>query len=223
MIRQRPTLQWPQVDSSPFSGLSVLGAALLILLHVSLALAALTDEPKAEPAKTSGLPVVELKRDTPVDFEKEILPILKNNCLACHNQTKAKAGLNLETPQSMLKGGDSGPAVSPGRSAESLIFKAAAHLDPDLVMPPKDNKANASELKPEELALLKLWIDQGAKGEVRAAAPVNWLDKPPALDPIFAVALTRDGQFAACGRGNQIAVYHLLSRQLVARLVDPNL
>src|SRR5204863_3116581 len=109
-------------------------------------------------AKPAGLPVAELKRDAPVDFEKEILPTLKNNCLACHNTTKAKGGLNLETPQLMLKGGDTGPAVAPGKSAESLLFKAAGHLDPELIMPPRDNKANASDLRPEQLALLKLLI-----------------------------------------------------------------
>jgi WD40 repeat protein len=177
----------------------------------------------AQSPKPTGLPVAELSRDTRVDFEKEILPALKNNCLAFHNTTKAKGGLNLETPQLMLKGGDTGPAVVPGKSAESLVFKAAAHLDPELTMPPKDNKANASDLAAEQLALLKLWIDQGAKGEVRAATPVNWLDKPPALDPIFAVALTRDGQFAACGRGNRIDVYHVPSSRLVARLADEKL
>src|ERR1043166_9335376 len=186
-------------------------------------LVAFAGDPSSEPKRAAALPVAELKRDVPVDFEREILPVLKNNCLACHNQTKAKAGLNLETPQGILKGGDTGPAVTPGRSGDSLIFKAAAHLDPDLIMPPKDNKVNASELKPEQLALLKLWIDQGAKGEVRAAVPVHWLQKPPSLEPILAVALTRDGQFAACGRGNQIFVYHVLSGQLLTRLVDPNL
>jgi WD40 repeat protein len=177
----------------------------------------------AQSPKPTGLAVAELSRDTRVDFEKEILPALKNNCLACHNTTKAKGGLNLETPQLMLKGGDTGPAVVPGKSAESLVFKAAANLDPELTMPPKDNKANASNLAAEQLALLKLWIDQGAKGDVRTATPVNWLDKPPALDPIFAVALTRDGQFAACGRGNRIDVYHVPSSRLIARLADEKL
>src|SRR5206468_4755863 len=202
---------------------SSLAAGVIVLLCQCSMFPAFAGEPKGEPNKAAGLPVAELQRETPVDFETEILPILKNNCLACHNQTKAKAGLNLETPQWILKGGDTGPALVPGRSAESLLFKAAAHLDPDLMMPPKDNKVNASELKSEQLALVKLWIDQGAKGEVRASAPIHWLEKPPSLDPILGVALTRDGQFAACGRGNQISVYHVLSGQLVARLIDPNL
>ncbi len=197
-------------------------AVTLLLATVSLSPAlAAEGEPAAPPR--AALPVAELKRDTAVDFEKEILPFFKNSCLACHNTTKAKAGLNLETPQLMLKGGDSGPAFVAGYGATSLVFKASAHLDPELIMPPKDNKANAANLTPDQLALLRLWIDQGGKGEVRAAAPVNWLEKPPSLDPILAVALTEDGQFAACGRGNRIDVYHVPSRRLVAALADTKL
>jgi hypothetical protein len=132
----------------------------------------------AQEAKPASLPVAELKHETSVDFEKEILPALKSNCLACHNTTKAKGGLNLETPQLMLKGGDTGPAVAPGKGAESLVFKAAAHLDPELIMPPKDNKANASELTPGNPRRLAL-DRSGRQGRSAAAAPVSWLDKPP--------------------------------------------
>ncbi len=176
----------------------------------------------AEPGKP-GLPVAELKRESVVDFESEILPIFRNNCLACHNTTKAKAGLNLETPALILKGGDNGPAVQPGRSKDSLLFKAAAHLDPELIMPPKDNKANASDLSPNQLALLKLWIEQGAKGEVHASTTVHWLENPPVLDPVLALDLTADGQFAACSRGGRVDVYHVPSGRRTARLVDPTI
>ncbi len=168
------------------------------------------------------LAIVESKRADAIDFESEILPILKGNCLACHNQTKGKADLVLETPQTILKGGESGPAVVPGKSSESLLFKAASHQQKP-AMPPKDNKVNAVDLTAEQLGLLKLWIDQGAKGEVRASAPVDWQPLPEVVNPIFAVALTLDGQFAACGRGNQIFVYHIPSAQLAQRLVDPQL
>ena len=166
-----------------------------------------------------ALPIADMKRTDPVDFEKEILPILKNDCLACHNQTKAKAGLILETPQTILRGGDSGPAVVPGNPSESLLFKAAAHLD-DSKMPPKDNKVNAVELKPEELALLKLWIEQGAKGEVHASAAVAWQPLPDGLNPIYAVAVTTDGQFAACGRANDVFIYNIPTARLITRITN---
>ena len=176
----------------------------------------------ADETKPAALAIAELARDTPVDFEREILPLLKNNCLACHNQTKAKAELILETPATIRKGGDSGPAIVPGKSAESLLLKVTAHREKPF-MPPKDNKVNATDFTSGQLALLKLWIDQGARGEVHAAAPIHWLAQPPELEPILAVALTSDGQFAACGRGNDVLIYHIPSGQLAARLAAAGL
>ena len=174
-------------------------------------------------AEPKPLPMANVSRDTSVDFEKEILPILKNNCLACHGESKPKAGLVLETPQSILKGGDSGPAVVPGKSAESILLKAAAHQDVDMIMPPRDNKVNAGPLKPDELGLLKLWIDQGATGQVSIVNSIDWQPLPESVNPIYAIALTADGQFAACGRANEIFIYHLPARRLITRLVDKQL
>ena len=198
------------------ASLRLRGLLFILVLATAAPFAAEDQSPKA-------IPIAKVQHAGAVDFQNEILPILKNNCLACHNQTKPKGGLILETPQTMLKGGDTGPAVSPKKPRESLLLKAASHQDPDLVMPPADNKVAAMPLRPEELGLISLWIEQGAKGEVRASAPIQWQPIPPGLSAIYAVALTRDGQFAACGRENQIFVYHLPSRRLVARLNDPRL
>ncbi|MDB6040783.1 MAG: Planctomycete cytochrome [Verrucomicrobiales bacterium] len=169
------------------------------------------------------IPISKIEHAGAVDFEKEVLPILKQNCLACHNQTKAKGSLILETPQSMIKGGDTGPGVLPDKSAESLILRAAAHLDPDLEMPPPDNKVAANPLTPEELGLLRLWIEQGAKGEVRGLGPIDWQPLPPQLNAIFALALSSDGHFVACGRGNRIFVYDLVCSRLAGELTDESL
>jgi len=199
--------------------LNLLVAALAVLLPLRVAWA--EDAPTAE-APRATIPIAQSKRTDAVDFEKELLPVLKGNCLACHNQTKAKADLVLETPQTILKGGESGPAVVPGKSGESLILKVASHQDKPH-MPPKDNKVNAADLTPEQLGLVKLWIDQGAQGEVHAAVPVQWQALAAGVNPIFAVALTADGQFAACSRANQIFVYHIPSGQFVQNLTDGGL
>ena len=166
--------------------------------------------------------IAKIERKSPVDFEKEILPILKNNCLACHNKTITKAGLILETPPDIIKGGDSGKAVVLKRSGDSLLLKVASHQVKPM-MPPRNNKVEASDLTSEDLGLIKLWIDQGAKGEVHGTGPIVWQPLPEGLNPIYAVALTSDGQFAACGRANQIFIYHIPSKQLVTRLTDPQL
>ena len=168
-----------------------------------------------------GLPVAELKRDTPVDFAREIVPFLKKNCFACHNQKKAKADLNLESPQAMITGGDSGPALVPGKPMESLIFTYAAHLEED-PMPPAKNKARAENLSPEQLALLKLWIEQGGKGTSAAllAGPAEWQSLDD-VKSIYSVAISPDGRYAACGRGNRLYLYDLRTASLAAELVDP--
>ncbi|MDB5352902.1 MAG: domain, G-beta repeat [Planctomycetota bacterium] len=154
-----------------------------------------------------------------IDFYRDVYPILKSNCIACHNKTTTKAALNMETPEAMRKGGDSGEGVIPGNGAESLIFQAAAHIG-NVEMPPRGNKSGASKLKPDELALLRAWIDQGAKSSVKQTRQVVWQPLPPGVHPIYSVAMTRDGRVAACGRANQVFVYDLATRQFDESLTN---
>ena len=200
----------------------------LLLACVSLVAA---DAARAEDAP-KPLPVADVKRDAPVSFEKEILPILSANCLACHNRTKAKGDLVLETPTDILKGGESGASVVPKKPEDSLLLKVSAHRQ-DPVMPPKGNKVAAADLTAEQLGLLKLWIEQGAGGTIGgggaggAGGPttpsLQWQPVPAGLNAIYAVAVTGDGQYAACSRGDRVHVYHLPSAQLVATLADARL
>lgn len=182
---------------------------------------AFAEEPKA--AVPGPITITLLKRDTPVDFQKEILPLFKKSCTACHNQTDAKGDLVLESPKTILAGGESGAVIVPGKGAESLLLKVAAHQDKP-VMPPRNNKANAPNLKPDELGLIKLWIDQGAKGDVVIKeVPIQWQPLPAGLNPIYSVAVSPDGQFVAAGRANQVFIYHVPTKSLVTRLTDPAL
>jgi WD40 repeat protein len=193
---------------------------LLVIAGLFPLLSLAEDKPPAE-VQRKPIAIAKNKRKT-VDFEKDILPILKNNCLACHNKTTAKADLILETPQDILKGGESGKAVVPERSGDSLLLKLASHQAKP-IMPPRNNKVEASDLSPDELGLIKLWIDQGAKGEVHDTGAIAWQPLPEGLNPIYAVALSSDGQFAACARANQIFIYQLPCKQLVTRLTDSQL
>src|SRR5688572_19955191 len=78
-------------------------------------------------AAETPIAIAEVKHEGNVDFEKEVLPILRKKCLACHNATEAESDLILETPQTILKGGSEGPAVVAGKSAESLLLMAASY------------------------------------------------------------------------------------------------
>jgi len=175
---------------------------------------------RAADSAVTGLPITRLTRSEPVDFFREIVPMLQANCLPCHNRTTTKADLRLETPADMLQGGESGPALIPGKAKDSLLFRVSAHLEKPR-MPPKDNKVNAGNLTPDELGLLELWINQGAKAAERQAEAVRWQPIAPDFRAIYAVALSADGQFAACGRANRLFVYHVPTRRLLAELTDP--
>ena len=71
-------------------------------------------------------------------YEKEVLPVLEAHCLNCHGgEAKIKGGLRLTSRADVLKGGDSGPAVSLEKPTDSLLLKAIGYEDDDLKMPPK--------------------------------------------------------------------------------------
>ena len=108
----------------------------------------------ADAAKKGPLPVADIKRAKPVDFQSEILPFLRANCLACHNRTKAKADLILETPQAILEA----DAVVPGKPADTNLFLLAAHMD-DPPMPPPENKASDLVTSTQlQCATERLWL-----------------------------------------------------------------
>ena len=155
-----------------------------------------------------------------IDFYREVYPFLKANCIACHNKTTTKADLNMETPELMIKGGESGPSIIPGKGAESLVVLASVHAD-DMEMPPSNNKSGAVKLTPAEIAILKQWIDQGAKSGVQEQRTVAWQAMSASVDPIYSIAMSKDGRYAVCGRGSQLFFYDLATRQLVGRISDP--
>jgi hypothetical protein len=91
-------------------------------------------------------------------FETKIRPVLAERCYACHS-TKAKkvrGGLRLDTRETILQGGDSGPALVPGQPDKSLLIKAIRYDDPALQMPPK------RRLSAPEVADFETWVKRGA-------------------------------------------------------------
>jgi Protein of unknown function (DUF1549)/Protein of unknown function (DUF1553)/Planctomycete cytochrome C len=110
-----------------------------------------------------------------IDFQRQIQPILTESCSECHSQDKRKGGLSLATYDDVLEGGKDGAVVRPGRSADSLlVHRITGKVEPQM---PKDNLP----LSDAEIALLRLWIDQGARATPTApAAPQPW-EAPLAL------------------------------------------
>ena len=158
-------------------------------------------------AVAATIPVKDLPAGKSVDFNADVLPFLSDNCISCHSKSTRKAGLNLETPKDILKGGDSGASVVPGKGSESLLLKVSNHEEEDTAMPPKDNKVKAKNLTPDQLGILKRWIDEGAKEGRAFVRELKWQPLPVHLRAILAVATTQDGRHVACSRGNQVFVY----------------
>ena len=91
-------------------------------------------------------------------FEKEVRPLLATHCYQCHSVgKKQKGGLLIDSREGLLTGGDTGPALVPGKAGESRLVHAVRYDDVDLKMPPK------GKLKDEEIAVLTKWVDAGAK------------------------------------------------------------
>ena len=152
----------------------------------------------------------------PLDFAKDVLPILERSCLPCHNATKSEGDLMLETPQLMLKGGEKGPSINPNHAMDSLLYLTAARQKKPF-MPPAENKSKALPLTSQQLEILRRWIDEGAIGKGKVKEPVKWQSMPP-VARISASAITRDGAFAAASRGNRVTLYDLPLKQAVAEL-----
>ena len=91
-------------------------------------------------------------------FERKIRPILVKRCYSCHSKqaNKQRGGLLLDSRDGLLEGGDGGPAIVPGKPADSLLIKAVRHTNPKLKMP-RDGK-----LPPEAILDLEHWIAIGA-------------------------------------------------------------
>src|SRR5262245_9810478 len=123
-----------------------LGMALLCSVFASRSAAADVDLSKLPPAATR-----------PVDFAKDIQPIFANNCYGCHGPLRQEAAFRLDSKDVALVGGDLGPAIVPGKSAESQLVQFVSGAVEGKLMPKKGDRLGA-----EQIGLIRAWIDQGA-------------------------------------------------------------
>ncbi|MEC8344620.1 MAG: c-type cytochrome domain-containing protein, partial [Planctomycetota bacterium] len=91
-------------------------------------------------------------QDKLVDFKRDIQPIFEKNCLECHGPDLDEAGLNLADPETFID------FHEPGDASSSDLFNVL--IDEDRIMPPEDS---GEPLSVSEIALVKLWIDEGAE------------------------------------------------------------
>jgi hypothetical protein len=156
-------------------------AAVLICLAGTALLAAVSPPPRTPPAPVGADHARQMAASRDL-FTTKVRALLTDNCLKCHGGGKLRGGLNLVSRESLLKGGDNGPVVVPGKGKASKLYRLAGRLD-DPHMPPAGNKP----LDAAALADLARWIDLGAAYDRPLAGKVD-----PTRKPLVITAEDRD-------------------------------
>ena len=99
-----------------------------------------------------------------LDFDRQVAPIIASRCLGCHGADAPEAQLRMDTKEGLLRGGDSGPALLPGSTADSLLLQRVLQDE----MPPK------KPLPEAEKQLLKQWIAEGAHWGTATIVPFRF-------------------------------------------------
>ena len=148
-----------------------------------------------------------------VSFTKQVVPILRVNCNACHKPDKTKGDLDLTTQAAILKGGKHGAVIVPGKPEESRLMKM-------IVGDPPEMPDDGDPLKVGEVELVKQWIAQGAKDDTPAD------DNTPVAAPVYQIApvitsmkFSPDGQWLAVAGYHEVLLHKADGSGLVHRLV----
>ncbi|MFV1965196.1 MAG: PSD1 and planctomycete cytochrome C domain-containing protein [Pirellulaceae bacterium] len=153
-----------------------------LLLLTSMATLAQEEPEQPANAENEELPAAAKRQ---VDFARDVQPIFQAKCLSCHGPEEQESGFRLDIGASALEGGDSGKAVLPGKSAESLLVLRIAGVGDDDRMPPEDE---GTPLTDREVAIVRAWIDQGANWPKSADADQvvanHWAFLPIADPPL---------------------------------------
>ncbi len=178
--------------------------------------------PLVAPAPKSEKPAAAATKQR-VSFVRDVAPILVRKCLACHGPKQPKSNYQVTTYELLLKEGDFGTEpIVPGKPEESMLYELLVDEDPDTWMP-KD----AERLPKEQIALIRRWIEQGARFDgPDPSAPLSRIiprqygsapDAYPRPLPVTAVLLSHDGKQVITSGYNELLVWETATGKLLAR------
>lgn len=156
-----------------------------------------------------------------VSYSREIVPILQQNCVACHHAKQAEGGLSLETVKALLVGGDSGLLWEGIDPVSSLLHTRVT--DDDDPMPPDDNTVDAKRLTENQLTLIRNWITQGATIDQRSDADIDWQPIPETIRSSYSLAVSPNDQTVAVGHANRVELVDAHTGKVADTLVDDRL
>lgn len=154
----------------------------------------------------------------PVSYQKDVFPILRANCLGCHQESRKQGGYLMTDFGQMMAGGETeSAAVVPGKADESYLVKLITPVDGKSEMP-----KNGKQLKSSEIDIIVRWINEGAKNDLPARAPqFSELNPPKYVRPpvVSGIDFSRDGEFIAVTGVHETLVYKTSDWVLHKRLI----
>lgn len=156
-----------------------------------------------------------LLRAAEPSFRGDVFPIFRDNCLACHSAQVKMGEFVIESYEDLMQGGRSGKAIVPGDSGASLLVRMIeGRAQPKMPF-------SGGDLPPQNIAVIKQWIEAGAKGEaVRAEQPRLPEIQPrgEVASPVGSLAFSPDGKTIALGRYKQVQLLDAASGKVTATL-----
>lgn len=152
----------------------------------------------------------------PVDYTKQIAPLFDKHCSDCHSASDADGDFALDTFAALMKGGKTGKAVEAGKGSESLLVKflegRSGKTGKNQFMPP----GKRDHLSAEEIAMVKQWIDEGARGSDEKVDPLAKLPKvasKAAAKPAYAIAASAKGDMIALASFGSVELIDVAARK----------
>ena len=147
--------------------------------------------------------VTPVPADDAVSFHRQVVPILKANCVSCHKPGKSKGGLDLTAHATLVKGGKHGAVIKAGDVNGSKVIESISGAEPEM---PRDGEP----LTAAEVDVLSRWISQGAKEDAPADTGTRKPGQPPvytSLPAVHTMAFSPDGAVLAVA-GHQEIILH---------------